>query len=180
VKTKDARIIFALLACASFLFTAYLLLAKNEAEKPTLLFAYGANLDPAAMKARAGGFEGMVPAKLGGFRLAFQTNKRTEFGVANIVADKSASVPGAVYNLTSEQMALLDKSAGYPNFYGKKNVLVKTPDGREIAAIAYALAGEPAFASPSRTYLDAVIKGLANAGYGKEEETQVGLAAIGR
>ena len=176
MRAKEARIIFAVLVAASFLFAAYVFSAKNESEKSVLFFAYGANLDSATMKSRAGGFESVVPARLPGFRLAFQTNRQTEFGVANILPDEQGSVAGALYTLTKEQIAALDKAAGFPKFYGKKNVKVRTLDGKEIAAVAYSLEGQTEFAAPSRAYLDAVLKGLASAGYGKEEEAQVGEA----
>jgi len=80
-----ARIAFAGTALLALLFLAFLMLLRHD-ETPVLLFAYGTNMEIATMTARAGGFLEADPAVLDGYRLVFQTNRRTEMGVANLEA----------------------------------------------------------------------------------------------
>ncbi len=177
MEPKQARIIFAALLILSFAFLIIIAIPKEE-QKPIAFFAYGTNLDRATMKARAGGFENATAARLEGYRLAFQSSKNREFGVANIVQDEPASVPGAVYFLTAEQMASLDKSAGFPNFYNKKDVKALLAGGSEISAVAYYLNGNARFEAPSRPTVLASSKGLEQFGYGQEEQSALVDAAM--
>lgn len=173
---KWIKIIFAALVLVSFAFLVFIAMPREE-KKPVAFFAYGANLDASTLRARAGGFENSTAAVLRGYKLAFQSNRNTEFGVANIVPDGSASVVGAIYVLTPGQMDALDKSANVPNFYAKKNVRVELANGQELDAVAYYLAGSAVFAAPSRPTLYAASEGLAQFGYGKGEQEGLSAAA---
>ncbi len=92
-----------------------------------LYFAYGANLNQRGFKRRCPKATPLSAAVLPGYRLEFRT-------YATIVADKSTSVQGALYTLTSACFHALDKYEG--NEYGKVTVTVDTAAGpRE--AVAY-------------------------------------------
>ncbi len=166
---------FALLAFACI--AAILWLAAGRNETPALFFAYGANLDPGTMGARAGGYLNASAASLEGYRLAFQTNRDSKFGVANIVAEENASVDGAVYWLSGQQARSLDEKSGVPGFYRKITVEVDS-GGRMLDATAYLLDGSPVFMPPSKPYVDAAAAGLRHFGYGsKGGDTLVAAAA---
>ena len=138
--------------------TVFLAIPKSE-DKKVAFFAYGTNLDPAVLRSRAGGFEFSGAASLQGFRLAFQTNRGSEFGVGNIVPDANGTVSGAVYFLTERQAKALDESAGVPNFYEKKSVKVEFAGGM-ADAFTYSLSGNPVYAAPSSAYLASAQKGM--------------------
>lgn len=176
-RMKDsAKIAFVALVLLSFLFVIWIAQPQGE-EPPALFFAYGANLDSSTLAARAGGFEGVRLAKLDGYRLAFQTNRNSEFGVANLVQDAEGSVAGALYNLTPAQMAALDRYSNVPKFYEKKRLTVIGADGKGYDAAAYVLAGNAESAVPSGPYLNATMEALAKMGYGQEESASISAAA---
>lgn len=167
---------FALVA-VSIAFVAFLHFGSQYENKPLFVFAYGGNLDKATFISRAGGFENAAPARLDGYRLVFQTNRNTEFGVANIVNDAGGSVPGVIYTLGREQMRALDENMGVPDFYRKISAKATLPDGTQMDVETYSLAGEASFAPPSRPTVEAAAKGLVQAGYGSAETDALAKAA---
>ncbi|MFA6489677.1 MAG: gamma-glutamylcyclotransferase family protein [Candidatus Micrarchaeia archaeon] len=177
LKMPPEKILFFALVAVSLAFVAFLHFGNSYENKPLFVFAYGGNLDKATFISRAGGFENAAPARLDGYRLVFQTNKNTEFGVANVVKDAGGSVPGVIYTLNMEQGRALDKSMGVPYFYGKISTKATLPDGTQMDVETYALAGEAFFAPPSRPTVEAAAKGLAQAGYGSVEADSLAKAA---
>ncbi|MCX6770862.1 MAG: gamma-glutamylcyclotransferase [Candidatus Micrarchaeota archaeon] len=155
------KLVFALLACVLLAGLAFLALGAAPKQQ-VAFFAYGTNLAKNAMNARAGGFINATAAGLEGYGLVFasQDARPTEFGVATPVQNESASVKGALYYLTPEQMAALDRQSGVPNFYGIRMVKVALPDGSAVDAQAYFLAGNTHSAAPSRPYYLAVQGGM--------------------
>jgi len=163
---QTEKIVFALLACALLAGLAFLALDAMP-KRPVAFFAYGAALAKSAVNARAGGFINATAADLPGFGLVFasQDARPTEFGVATLVQNESSSVKGALYYLTPEQMAFLDKQSGAPDFYERKMVKVVLPDGSGADAQAYFLAGSVHPAAPSRPYYLAAQGGMHEWGY---------------
>ena len=149
-----------LVACIVFVAT------RMPPEQPVSFFAYGANLAKSAMTARAGGFINATPAELPGYSLSFESQdaRATEFGVATAVPTDSGGVQGALYYLTPEQMAALDKQSGAPGFYERKEVGVLA-GGKVVKAQAYFLAGSVHRQAPSRTYYLSVQGGLEEWGH---------------
>ena len=160
------KIIFALLVCLLLACLAFLALGAAP-KQPVAFFAYGSNLAKSTMSARAGGYLNATAAKLPGFNLAFasQDARPTEFGVATLVENESGAVSGAIYYLTPEQMAALDKQSGVPNFYERKEVLAALPDGSTVKAQAYFLSGSTHLAPPARTYYVSAQGGMNEWGY---------------
>lgn len=163
----------ALLAMA---FLAAIALPPPE-EKPVAFFAYGANLEEGTMRARAGWDGNASPAVLPGFRLVFQTNRDSWFGVANAIPDPSSSVAGAIYTLTPEQEKELDSESGVPDFYQKIKVRAMQRGGGEADAATYVLSGSPSFAPPSRPTVLAASKGLQQFGYAQSDQDNLVAAA---
>lgn len=89
-----------------------------------LYFAYGANLNMSAMAQRCPDAEPVSAFYLPGQRLTFS-------GVATIVPDESAVVPGALWRISPRDEANLDVFEGFPDLYRKKNFRI---NGRKFMA----------------------------------------------
>jgi len=163
---QSEKIIFAILACVLIASLAFLAL-DSIPKQPIAFFAYGANLAASTMNARAGGYLNATPVEMPGYSIAFasQDARPTEFGVATLVQNESSDVLGALYYLTPEQLAALDKQSGFPSFYERRTVKVRLPDDNTVDAQAYFLAGNTHPAAPSRPYYLAVQGGMVAWGY---------------
>jgi len=161
------KFIFAFLVCLVVAIAAFFALGAAP-KQPVAFFAYGANLGKQTMASRAGGFINATAAELPDYSFAFasQDARPAEFGVATPVHETGASVNGALYYLTPEQMASLDKLSGVPNFYERRVVKVALPDGSSADAFAYFLSGSTHAAAPSRIYYLAALEGMKEWGYG--------------
>jgi hypothetical protein len=173
------KAVFAALALAAVLFLAWVAIGTAQ-KQPVAFFAYGANLAKGAMAVRAGGFINATAAELPGYTLEFasQDARPAMYGVANIaqVPGANASVSGALYYLTQEQLASLDRQAGAPGFYERREVAISA-DGKGMKAQAYFLSGSTHTASPSRLYLESAIEGAKQWGYGTADMERAALDA---
>ena len=159
------KIVFAMLVCALLAGLAFLALDAIQ-KHPVAFFAYGTVLSKNTMNARAGGFINATRADICGHELIFasQDARPTEFGVATAIPNDSSCILGALYYLTPEQMAALDKQSGVPSFYEKREVSVLL--GSDVVkAQAYFLPGSIHRAPPSRTYYLAAQSGMEEWGY---------------
>lgn len=92
---------------------------------PTLYFAFGSNLDAAQMAARCPGARAVGRATLAGHTLVFAGASPTRGGaVATIVRVAGGTVTGAVYRVTADDLARLDRFEGAPTFYERRRVTV--------------------------------------------------------
>jgi gamma-glutamylcyclotransferase (GGCT)/AIG2-like uncharacterized protein YtfP len=134
-------------------------------------FAYGSNLDPQQMSRRCPGATVVGLGELRDHRLTFPlTSHDWGGGVASIGVAHGESVWGAVYELTDEDLAALDRYEHYVgpgdqhNLYDRETAsvqLVRADDGsfpRRLRAWIY-LARSANPSPPSRRYLDAVLAG---------------------
>ena len=162
---RTEKIVFALLACVLFAGLAFLSFGAVP-KRPVAFFAYGAGLAKSTMNARAGGFINATAAELPGYALVFasQDARPAEFGVATLVKNESAAVSGALYYLAPEQLAMLDRQSGVPDFYERIGIAASA-NGQEIDGQAYVLAGRTHLAAPSRPYYVAAQNGMAEWGY---------------
>jgi len=79
-----------------------------------LYFAYGSNLDFAQMKGRCPSARSVGVAKLPGRRLAFTRWSGGRKGaVADAVADPAGEVWGVVFEITAEDLEMLDRCEGF-------------------------------------------------------------------
>ncbi|MCX8197735.1 MAG: gamma-glutamylcyclotransferase [Candidatus Micrarchaeota archaeon] len=141
-------------ACAGLLLMAFL---HIDSRSSVALFAYGPSASKSTIAKKAGGFDSAEPAVVEGYRIAFQTSKKTEFGVANLVPDENGIARGAVYRMAKHQLEALQKSH-WAGFWRRMPVKAKLADGSEVLATAFVLEGEAADALPSRPYLEAAIE----------------------
>ena len=80
-------------------------------------FAYGSNLDVTQMKNRCPESIGLSTAVLSGYRLV-------ERKYADIDEFPQGCVNGALYEISSKDLAALDRYEGYPQYYDRKEVMV--------------------------------------------------------
>jgi hypothetical protein len=162
---------FVVLVCTLFAGLAFLAF-QSVSRQPVAFFAYGANLAKSAMNARAGGFINATEADLPRYELVFasQDARPAEFGVATPIPNDSSNVLGALYYLTPEQVAVLDRQAGVPTFYERREVDIFL-GGKIVRAQAYFLAGSTHQAYPSRTYYLSMQRGLEEWGYTQYAES---------
>lgn len=112
---------------------------KMDDSQTSLYFAYGSNLDPEQMKHRCPAGRLVGTAALHGYRLAFR-GEGSHWGVggtATILADPKGWVPGTLYRLSPEDVALLNGYEGYPSTYGHLAIQVAESGGRAQAAFTY-------------------------------------------
>jgi len=118
-----------------------------------LYFAYGSNLNRRAMTRRCPRAEPVGQAHLVGYRLVFRR-------FADIVADRSSTVWGAVYRLTPACLRALDKYEDAPRWYRKITVPVMC-DGAAMEAMAYVMTGGD-IAPPDVAYYGEIARGYAD------------------
>jgi gamma-glutamylcyclotransferase (GGCT)/AIG2-like uncharacterized protein YtfP len=120
------------------------------------MFAYGSNLDPLGMNFRAPNARRVTPATLPDHRLTFPR------GVANVEPAKGAEVPGGVYDLSPEDVRVIDAYEGFPHSYGKRTVTVQTPNGPMKAMTYFMRPGKNSPRKPTARYLGSITAGLAS------------------
>jgi gamma-glutamylcyclotransferase (GGCT)/AIG2-like uncharacterized protein YtfP len=117
-------------------------------------FAYGSNMDPHQMQARVPGAELVGPARLDGFRLAFNLYSRSwKAGAANLELDPYGHVYGVLWELPEEGLKDLDSFEGHPTFYRREDVIVEGAQGPTIAWTYRVAHQEGAFVRPTDEYL---------------------------
>ena len=113
---------------------------RRDTMKPALYFAYGSNLDPAQMRRRCPTSAAAGPASLPGWRLAFGGHSRMWGGsVATLRKAQGESVAGLLYEISAEDLVVLDRYEGHPFAYVRKLLLVTNETGRRRRANVYVL-----------------------------------------
>ncbi len=124
--------------------------------KTILYFAYGSNLDGAQMRRRCPTAALVGPAALPGRALAFAGHSASwGGGVATVVPQDGARVPGLLWGLAPEELATLDRFEGFPRAYERKLWLVETPTGRRRRAYVY-FKTDAAPSVPAPAYVDQI------------------------
>ena len=125
------------------------------------IFAYGSNMHPARMLARVPGARARGAARLAGHRLVL--NKRGQDGSAkaNLVREAGALVWGVVWELTLDEVAVLD---GHEGGYERRPMRLDT-DGGPVAGEAYVSERTVADALPFDWYLAHLVRGAREFGF---------------
>jgi len=123
-----------------------------------LYFAYGADMDLATLKVRAGGAEVVSAARLVGFRLAFfGHNPVWDSGMETIVADAVADMWGVLYRLRAAEWDRLDTYQGATqegagtHFHYPVEVTTSLGEQYQVRTYRKSAHGEPRL--PSSEYL---------------------------
>ena len=140
-------------------------------------FAYGSNLNlrdlelwcqrlgrPPALMVRPG-----VPAYLPDHEVVFDyLSSSRKGGVLDLRPSVGKIVPGALFEVTEEDLRTLDLKEGVPLIYRRVEKRVLLADGREVMARAYEVSPEyrlPAPVAPAPAYVEIVAAGLAAFGH---------------
>ena len=122
-------------------------------------FSYGSNLNYTQMKRRCPTAKIVGIAILKNWRLSFVGRSKTwQGGVATIEKRKFSKTYGVVYNITNNDLEVLDRYEGSPNWYKRFTVKVKLANGKKIKAETYYLPDQkPVYPSPA--YYNVIAKG---------------------
>lgn len=124
---------------------------------------------------RVGNWSSERNCLLDGYRLTFDSR-----GKADIIEDSNSKVYGVIYELSEEQMKKLDAKEGVSkNIYKRSTVSVKIGT-RQVEAVAYTKVHKPKFSKPDVEYLNYIIEGLYEHGFGEEIIEEVKQIAGGQ
>ena len=134
--------------------------------------AYGSNLVEERMKARCPGAEPFGTSMIRGYRLLFKQSMTGAY--ATIEQDANCKVPVAIYKMTAEDEARLDKFEGYPKYYRKQEFFLPVwgLNGRKKMnrrlCIAYIMREHRLLGEPTADYFSFLDKGYGRWGFGRE------------
>jgi gamma-glutamylcyclotransferase (GGCT)/AIG2-like uncharacterized protein YtfP len=116
-----------------------------------LYFAYGSNMDVAAMAARCPGARLCGPAELSGYRFYIMRE-----GYASIARDPKTAVFGLLWQVANADMAALDMYEEVASgLYGKRMAPVLLRGGHRQALVYWGRSAVPGVARPN--YMEAVL-----------------------
>ena len=126
-----------------------------------LYFAYGSNMDAAAMRARCPKSRPLGLARLARHRLALMAD-----GHATVVRDPNNAVHGVLYDLAQSDVAALDRYEEVSRgLYIKANQPVLRAEGAPARALVYIGRGAPsAEAKPKPGYVEGILCAAREAG----------------
>ncbi len=130
--------------------------------QPVDYFAYGTLLDQRTMRALAGEWDRLIPARLDGYRIRFGPWSDEWRGhTADLEPAPGESVHGVVYRILTPQLAEI--IAAHPG-YGAVPVSVVTDDD-PLRAVALASRESSDVGPPSEAYLRAIEEGMRQHGF---------------
>lgn len=131
-------------------------------------FGYGSNLNLEDLSDWCKKKKEKLP-QLQNPRVAILENYKLDFtkyspsrngGVADIIYSKNDFVYGIVFDVTKDDFNVLDKKEGSPYFYKQSKVKVKLLNEEVLDdVISYEVDDKEDFVSPTRKYIDILIKG---------------------
>ncbi len=124
-------------------------------------FAYGSNMDEAAMRARCPKSKPIGRGRLARHRFALMAD-----GYATVVRDPASEAHGVLYDLALSDMPALDRYEEVSRgVYSKAMQPVLRPDGRPVRALVYIGAAPPAAGQAKKPdYMKGVIAAARSAG----------------
>lgn len=123
-----------------------------------LYFAYGSNMDIAAMAERCPASQPLGPARLPRHRFLINTD-----GYATVVRDARGTVHGMLWDLALRDVSALDRYEGLARgLYAKVTQSVLTASGPRRALVYIARSAAPGVARPG--YLESVVAAARAAG----------------
>ena len=153
---------------------------KKQDDKRYYL-AYGSNLNVPQMRRRCPGATILGTAKLRGWELLFRGSKTGSY--LTIEEREGCEVPVAVWVVTPEDEAALDRYEGFPGFYYKKEFRVQykgilTGRRRKITAFAYIMHEDRKVGIPSKYYMDVCREGYADFGFDAKKLSEAFKASL--
>lgn len=129
-----------------------------------LYLAYGMNTDPESMQARCPAARLEGPALLPGYELVFDYH-------CDIRPQVLGRVEGALWSITPDCLAALDRLEGYPSYYTRFLTTVLHRE-RSCEAWVYQMCGTQEQCMPGRQYLGVVARGYRAVGLPRDQLRQ--------
>lgn len=133
--------------------------------------AYGSNMNLEQMKKHCPKAKVIGTGELMGYKLTFRGRNA---GFVNVEIDDAESVPIVLWAITPECEMELDRYEGYPKFYKKEVVTIKTVGGEQTAMLYHmtkSYEGMPAM--PTENYFEIIRQGYQDNGINAEYLTKV-------
>lgn len=121
-----------------------------------LYAAYGSNLNKHQMGYRCPNATPFTTGTIDGYELLFKGSKTGSY--ATIERCKGSSVPVALWNISASDERALDRYEGFPSFYYKTWVDVRTEQGN-IPAMVYIMHEDHPLGIPYERYIDVCLEG---------------------
>lgn len=123
-------------------------------------FAYASNLNQKQMKECCPQARPVSAVTLHHYRVVFSGwSRKWRGGMATIQPFRGEKVPGAIYELSEEDMKRLDRYEDCPVNYSRIPVKVNNDFGELIEAVTYIRSGRAEEARPSKEYLAVIQQG---------------------
>lgn len=117
-----------------------------------LYFAYGSNMDAAAMATRCPRSRLIGRGRLAGFRTILMPS-----GFVSVAPDRRMCVHGVLWDVALGDVAALDRYEDVAHgLYAKQNLLILREPAGSVRALTY-VGARPDFGSASRGYFEAVV-----------------------
>ncbi|MGC9189763.1 MAG: gamma-glutamylcyclotransferase family protein [Conexivisphaera sp.] len=134
-------------------------------------FAFGSNMSTRRMKKAIGQWNDARRAILRGYEAGFFSySQQWGCGVLDLVEREGANVPGVAYLIDEERANVLDRYEGVPSIARRLHVRVEVEGLGEVDAYTYVMVDRRKFVQPSNAYLDSLVSGLREWGYGERVE----------
>jgi len=124
-----------------------------------LYFAFGANMDPAALARRGVQFDEVCTGKIRHMRLVFHKPGRDGTGKADLQDHRPGTVEGAIYDVPEESLANLDVYEGVDKGHYRRHLVTVQTSRGELECVAYRAAKFGTGLKPSAEYLATLIRG---------------------
>lgn len=124
-------------------------------------FAYGMNTNLTEMAQRCPTAECIGPAWIDNYEFVFRTH-------ADIAKSSNSQCHGVLWEITKDDLRALDSLEGYPYYYTRFRVRVRTGDSF-VYAITYQMNDQSYVQEPSRGYLEMVTEGYKQNGVPTEQ-----------
>lgn len=122
-------------------------------------FAYGSNLNQEQMADRCPTARFHKFGVLDGYSLCFRGYSHKRNGaVASVQQDEKSYVEGVLYNISLDDLKLLDKFEGYPMSYMRSSMDIITDSGGLVKALVYFKEDSEPLGIPSAEYLEIITK----------------------
>jgi hypothetical protein len=125
-------------------------------------FAFGSNMDAAQMEERCPGARSLGLAILPGHRLVFRgPSSNRGGGVGSVDPWEGGEVIGLLWEITTQDVATLDRREGAPHWYQRVPARVVQVGGASVEALLYRLPGRVTEMPPTDDYFRQILAAYA-------------------
>lgn len=136
--------------------------------KKRYYIAYGSNLNIPQMRMRCPGATIVGTSVIENYQLLFKGSRTGSY--LTIEPQKGASVPVAVWEVSAENEAALDRYEGFPTFYYKKEMVlpiqsIQTGKIHKRRVFVYIMHEDRSFGLPRKAYMETCRQGYRSFGF---------------